>query len=79
MQTDLLNRYGGIATYLGLDLVAIFLMTYVLYFRRHCRADLLLSYVALNIGIFFALLFVAAYFESAASDLEAMRNEVWTH
>ena len=50
--TDLLNRYGGVATYLGIDLVAIFLMTYVLYFRRHWRADLLLSYVALNIGIF---------------------------
>jgi hypothetical protein len=30
---DLLNRYGDIATYLGLDLVAIFLMTYVLYFE----------------------------------------------
>src|SRR3954467_9467609 len=52
MQSDLLNRYGDIATYLVLDLVAIFLMTYVLYFRRHWRADLLLSYVALNIGIF---------------------------
>ena len=50
--TELLDRYGGIATYLVLDLVVIFLMTYVLYFRRHWRADLLLSYVALNIGIF---------------------------
>ena len=50
--TDLLNRYGGIATSLVIDLVAIFLMTYVLYFRRHWRADLLLSYVALNLGIF---------------------------
>jgi Domain of unknown function (DUF4956) len=49
---DLLNKYAGIAIYLALDLVAIFLMTYVLYFRRHWRADLLLSYVALNIGIF---------------------------
>jgi hypothetical protein len=49
---DELNLYGSIATYLVLDLVAIFLMTYVLYFRRHWRADLLLSYVALNIGIF---------------------------
>ena len=39
--TDLLNRFGDIATYLGLDLVAIFLMTYVLYFRRHWHADLL--------------------------------------
>ena len=52
---DLLNRYGDILTYLGIDLVAIFVMTYVLYFRRHWRADLLLSYVALNIGIFVAI------------------------
>ena len=49
---DLVSTYGGIVTYLVLDLVAIFLMTYLLYFRRHWRADLLLSYVALNIGIF---------------------------
>ena len=49
---DLLTRYGDIVTYLGIDLVAIFVMTYVLYFRRHWRADLLLSYVALNVGIF---------------------------
>jgi hypothetical protein len=47
-----LSGLGGVVTYLGLDLLAIFLMTYVLYFRRHWRADLLLSYVALNIGIF---------------------------
>jgi Domain of unknown function (DUF4956) len=47
-----LSGYGGVVTYLGLDLLAIFLMTYVLYFRRHWRADLLLSYVALNVGIF---------------------------
>jgi hypothetical protein len=53
--TDQLNFYSGVATYLLLDLVAIFLMTYVLYFRRHWRADLLLSYVALNIGIFVAM------------------------
>jgi len=52
---DQLSSYGGVATYLGLDLVAILLMAYVLYFRRHWRADLLLSYVALNIGIFVAM------------------------
>ena len=34
MLADLLNRYDGIGAYLGRDLVAIFLMTYVLYFRR---------------------------------------------
>jgi hypothetical protein len=33
------------------DLIAIFVLAYVLYFRRHRRRDLLLSYVALNIGV----------------------------
>ncbi|SMX93199.1 DUF4956 domain-containing protein [Brevibacterium antiquum] len=33
------------------DLVAIVILAYVLYFRRHRRRDLLLSYVALNIGV----------------------------
>ena len=40
---------------LGIDLVAIFLLAYALYFRRHRRADLLLAYVSLNIGIFLAM------------------------
>src|SRR5690349_23722367 len=50
--TDVLSSYRGVATYLVLDLAAILLMAYVLYFRRHWRADLLLSDIALNIGIF---------------------------
>ena len=37
---------------LAVDLTAITLMAYVLYFRRHGRRDLLLAYVALNVGIF---------------------------
>ena len=40
---------------LAIDLVAIFLLAYVMYFRRHRRADLLLGYVALNLGIFAAM------------------------
>src|SRR6187455_1859272 len=52
MESTDLNGYGGVLTYLSIDLVAIFVMTYVLYFRRHWRADLLLSYIALNVGIF---------------------------
>jgi hypothetical protein len=40
---------------LAIDVVAIFLLAYVLYFRRHRRADLLLAYVSLNIGIFMAM------------------------
>jgi uncharacterized protein DUF4956 len=40
---------------LAIDLLAIFLLAYVLYYRRHRRADLLLAYVTLNIGIFVAM------------------------
>jgi uncharacterized protein DUF4956 len=47
--------YADYAVTLGADLLAIFLLAYVLYFRRHRRADLLLAYVALNIGIFVAM------------------------
>ena len=48
----LLNTYGDIGTSLVIDLVALYLMFYVLYFRRHWRTDMLLSYVAMNIGVF---------------------------
>jgi uncharacterized protein DUF4956 len=46
------STYTDYAIDLGIDLVAIFLLAYALYFRRHQRADLLLAYVSLNIGIF---------------------------
>jgi hypothetical protein len=47
--------YADYAIDLTVDVVAIFWMSYVLYFRRHLRADLLLAYVPLNIGIFVAI------------------------
>jgi hypothetical protein len=37
---------------LCVDLVAIALLAYGIYFRRYGRSDLLLGYVALNVGIF---------------------------
>lgn len=40
---------------LGINLVAIFLLAYVVYYRKHRRRDLLLAYVALNIGLFVAM------------------------
>jgi Domain of unknown function (DUF4956) len=49
------TMYSRIAIDLLVDVVAIFLLAYALYFRRHRRADLLLAYVALNIGIFVAM------------------------
>ncbi len=49
------TMYADYATDLIVDVVAIFLLAYVLYFRRHRRADLLLAYVSLNIGIFVAM------------------------
>jgi hypothetical protein len=47
--------YADYAIDLLVDLAAIFVLAYVLYFRRHRRADLLLSYVTLNIGLFVAM------------------------
>jgi hypothetical protein len=47
--------YIDYAIDLGIDGLAIFLLAYGLYFRRHRRADLLLAYVMLNIGLFVAM------------------------
>jgi hypothetical protein len=49
------TMYADYAIDLLVDVAAIFLLAYVLYFRRHRRADLLLGYVSLNIGIFVAM------------------------
>ncbi|MDT7581989.1 MAG: hypothetical protein QOK35_3253 [Pseudonocardiales bacterium] len=49
---EVVTKYADIGIDLAIDVVAILLMAYVLYFRRHWRADLLLSYVTLNLGIF---------------------------
>src|SRR4051795_9495417 len=40
---------------LAIDVAAIVVLAYALYFRRHRRADLLLAYVSLNIGIFMVM------------------------
>lgn len=47
--------YLNLGIDLAIDLVAIFLLAYALYYRRHRRSDLLLSYVALNVGLFVAM------------------------
>ena len=49
------TTYADYAIDLGINIAAIFLLAYALYFRRHRRADLLLAYVALNIGVFVAI------------------------
>jgi Domain of unknown function (DUF4956) len=48
MLVDMTMIWYGLAA----DLAAIVLLAYVLYFRRHRRRDLLLAYIALNVGIF---------------------------
>jgi hypothetical protein len=44
--------YHQLAEAFAIDLVAIVLLAYGVYYRRHRRADLLLAYVALNVGLF---------------------------
>lgn len=48
-------QYLDLGIRLGIDLVAIFMLAYGLYYRRYQRSDLLLGYVALNIGLFAAM------------------------
>jgi len=44
---------------LAIDLVAISLLTYALYFRRHQRRDLTLGFVGINVGLFAVSSFTA--------------------
>src|SRR6185436_13175994 len=37
---------------LGIDLVAIVVLAYTVYFRRHRRRDLLMAYVCFNVALF---------------------------
>ncbi len=41
--------------HLAADILAIVLVAYVIYFRRHSRRDLLMIYTTLNIGLFVAM------------------------
>jgi hypothetical protein len=43
---------AGIGFNLGIDAIAIAVVSYVIYYRRYFRRDLLLAYIALNVGIF---------------------------
>ncbi|GAA0715744.1 DUF4956 domain-containing protein [Dactylosporangium roseum] len=45
----------------AVDLTAIVILGYLLYFRRHGRRDLLLGYVALNAGIFAVAVLLAVH------------------
>lgn len=57
MQTSIAtwDRYLDFLFNLGIDLVAIVIMAYGIYFRRHGRRDLLMVYAAFNIGLFIVL------------------------
>ena len=68
--------YTDYAIDLAVDLVAIFVMAYVLYFRRHRRADLLLAYVTLNIGIFVAMSLLSTRASGHRAGLRAVRDPV---
>jgi hypothetical protein len=60
--------YGDFAARLALDALAIAILAYAIYFRRHRRRDLVVAYVALNIG----LLVVATVLFSASSGAQAL-------
>ena len=45
-------QYLNLVEALAVDLAAILLVAYGVFYRRHRRADLLLAYVSVNVGIF---------------------------
>ncbi len=47
------------AGHLGLDLVAIGVLTYAIYFRRHRRRDLLMACVSFNVALFLVVTVLA--------------------
>lgn len=49
------QSFADFFQHFGVNLVAILLLAYALYFRRHGRHDLLMVFVAFNIGLFIVL------------------------
>jgi hypothetical protein len=45
-------RYSHLLEALVIDLVAIVIVAFFVYYRRHRRADMLFAFVALNVGLF---------------------------
>jgi uncharacterized protein DUF4956 len=45
-------HYGDLAMRLGMDVAAVFLFAYAIYYRRHHRRDLLTAYTVFNVGLF---------------------------
>jgi hypothetical protein len=52
--------YDELAIRLGIDLVAIAVLAYGVYFRRHGRRDLFVIYAMFNVGLFLALVAMTA-------------------
>lgn len=48
-------KYLDLLIDLGIDLVGVFILAVVLYYRRYRRSDLLLAYISLNIGLFITM------------------------
>ena len=56
-----LNRVtADLLTRLGIDLVAIAVLAYGIYYRRHQRRDLFVIYAMFNVGLFLALVVISA-------------------
>jgi len=46
-------------THFTIDVIAIFFVAYLIYFRRHYRRDLLMAYTTLNIGLFLVMTIIS--------------------
>ena len=48
-------KYLDLLVDLGIDLIAVFVVAVLLYYRRHRRADLLMAFVSVNVGLFITM------------------------
>jgi len=53
-------QWGDVLVRLGVDLAAVAVLAYAIYFRRHGRRDLFVIYTMFNAGLFLALVVMTA-------------------
>jgi hypothetical protein len=58
--------YSGLLERLLADLVAIVICSYLMYFRRHARSDLVMAYASFNVGLFVVVSVISVAHFSAA-------------
>lgn len=63
------STYSDLLARLGIDLAAVLVCFYAIYYRRHARRDLVMAYVCFNVGLFVVLEVISTQSVSAGLGL----------